>query len=114
MIATCIPTLRPLFLIIFRRPGRDNYRRRQPFNQGSSSRDRHKRIGGISDPISDSTTAIGHADDQGSWIELGPDPPDSNTNSEILRTMEFDVTSHKSARRPGEEESFRIAGGNGV
>ena len=95
ILATCIATLRPLFLIIFKRPGWKNYQRRQPYNPRTSSRNRNKRTRRISNPTGDSTTAIGHADNEGSWIELGPNPHDAHNEGDIMRTLEFDVTSRK-------------------
>ena len=95
ILATCIATLRPLFLIIFKRPGWKNYQRRQPYNPTTSSRNRNKRTGRISNPTSDSKIAIGHADTEGSWSELGPNLHDAHNEGEIMQTLEFDVTSRE-------------------
>lgn len=114
IIAACIPTLRPLLLVIFKRPGRNQYLQRKPFGPSSSSRDRPRRVGRISAPTSDSTTAIGHADNEDSWIELGSDQHSSHNNHDIRQTLEVDVTSQKSTANPAEEDMFRMAGRNAV
>ena len=48
---------------------------------------------------SDSTTAIGHAGVEDSWIELGPDQRSSHDNRDIRQTVEFDVSSYKQGSR---------------
>ena len=106
IIATCIPTLRPLFLIIFRRPGRKSYQRRQIYSPDINSRIRNKQIRGTSNPLSDSTTAIGHDDKDISWIELGPGPDEAHNEGEILRTLEFDGTARKEGGANYSEESM--------
>ena len=93
IIAACIPTLRPLFLTTFRRPGWQKYQRRQRYNPETSDRNRNKRIRGISYPTSDSVTAIGHTESVGGWIELGSGPHDAHNDGQILQTLEFNVTS---------------------
>lgn len=95
IIAACIPTLRPLLLIIFKRPGRNNYIHRKSFDPSSGSRDRPNRIGRIVAPVSDSTTAIGYAANEDSWIELGPNQHSSHQNGNIRQTLEVDVTSQQ-------------------
>lgn len=114
IVAACIPTLRPLFLIIFKRPGWDNYRHRKSYDPSSGSRDRRNRVGRISAPISDSTTAIGYGETEGSWIELGPAQHSYHENGDIRQTLEFDVTSHKKTRALEEEDIFPMAGGNAL
>ena len=109
-----MPTLRPLFLVLFKRPGRNNYLQRKYYDPSSGSRDRPNRVGRISAPISNSTTAIGHAGNEDSWIELGPDQHDSHGNSDIRQTLEVDVISHKKKRSLEEENMFPIAGRNAL
>ena len=98
IIAACIPTLRPLFLVVFKRPGWENYRRRKFSGPSPGSHERQKRIDRSFGPTSESTTAIGHADNEGDWIELGPDQHSPRSNGDILQTREFDVESNKQTR----------------
>ena len=93
IIAACIPTLRPLFLILFKRPGSEAYRRHKLSAPSSGSHERPKHIDRNYGPPSDSTTAIGRDENEGGWIELGPDEHGSRNNGEILRTLELDITS---------------------
>ena len=95
IIAACIPTLRPLFLVLFKRPGWETYRRRRLSGPSSGSHERPKRIDRNFRPTSESTTAIGRTDNDGEWIELGPDEHSLRNNGQIRRTLEFDVTSHQ-------------------
>ena len=104
IVAACIPTLRPLFLVIFRRPGRERYLNHGIHERSSGSRDRCKRIGRISVPISDSTTAIGHIDYEETWIELDIDHQSCHRHGGIRQTLEVDVTSHKTSLE--EEDMF--------
>lgn len=113
IIAACIPTLRPLFLVIFRRPGRDRYLRRNSDQPRSGIRNQHGRIGRMAAPTSESTTAIGHADNEGSWLELGPSLHGSH-DGDIRQTIEVDVTSHKRTSRLGEEDMCSFVKRNAV
>ena len=114
IIAACMPTLRPLFLIVFNRPGREIYLQRKSYGSSSRSRDRPNRVGRVSAPISDSTTAIGHADNEGSWIELGPDQHSSHRSGDIRQTLEVDVTSRRKAESLEEEDNVPIAREGGL
>ena len=95
IIAACIPTLRPLFLVLFKRPGWEHYRRRKLSGPSSGSHERQKRIDRNFGPLSESTTAIGRTDNEGEWIELGPDEHSCPNNGQIRRTLEYDVTSRQ-------------------
>lgn len=114
IIAACIPTLRPLFLIVFKRPGRDQYLQRKTKSPNSSSRNRPNRIGQVSAPISDSTTAIGHAEHDDNWIELNSAQHSTHKDGEIEQTLEFDVTSHKKTGVHEEEAMFSMTRGSAV
>lgn len=87
--------------------------RRKSDQSRSTSRKQHNRIGRKAAPISESTTAIGHADNEGSWLELGPSLHDSH-DGDIRQTLEVDVTSHKRSSRLREEDLFPFSEGNAV
>lgn len=109
-----MPTLRPLFLIIFKRPGRNEYLHRKSYHPSSGGRERPNLAGRISAPVSDSTTAIGQSELEGDWIELGPDQHRSRKQGDIRQTLEFDVTSHKKKRSLEEENMFPMAGASAL
>lgn len=91
IVAACIPTLRPLFLILFRRPGSEIYK-----GKGNShSREGRPKLSHVSAPIgisdSSTATAVGIEEGDGSWLELGPERG-------IQQTIELDVTSYKKTK----------------
>ena len=93
IVAACIPTLRPLYLIILDRPGCEAYVSPKKGHTYNSSRTRQGRLA----TVGESQTAIGipHTDDN--WLEI-PDGDDRTANNrawtgDITRTIELSVTS---------------------
>ena len=84
-----MPTLRPLFLVVFRRPGSENYRVK---SYDRSSRAGKWKLSGTSRAVgvSDSTTAVGAIGGADNWLELGP----NQRNNKISRTIDVDVSSY--------------------
>lgn len=101
-------------MVIFHRPGREIYLRHKSYDPSSGSRDRANRVGRITAPISDSTTAIRHVDDGGSWIELGSTQHSFHNNDGIRQTLEVDVTSHRKKMGSEGKEVSPITEGNGM
>jgi len=115
IIAACIPTLRPLYLIIFRRPGREVYRpnkRSHTYAHGVRkgyvrSGSRRRGWGGNSE----STTAIGESNVQAedtSWLEMG----DQKVGKGDIRQT-TDVEVERRERRGGEDGDGVWGGGGG-
>ena len=86
--AASMPTLRPLFLVLFRRPGSENYRVKS-YRSSRAGKWKLSRTSGAVD-VGDSTTAVGAISGEDSWLELGPD---QRTNK-ISRTIDVDVSSY--------------------
>lgn len=89
ILAACMPTLRPLFLVLFRRPGSENYRAKSYGRSSHAGKWKLSRTSGAVG-VSDSTTAVGAIGGNDSWLELGP----NQRNNKISRTIELDVTSY--------------------
>ena len=120
IVAACIPTLRPLYLIIFDRPGCEAYvspKKGHPYN---SSRTRPGRLA----IVGESQTAIGIPHTNDNWLEI-PDGDDNTANNrawtgDITRTIELSVTSkQKSGSAEASEGSIAllpptVPGGNAV
>ena len=89
ILAASIPTLRPLFLVLFQRPGSENYRGK---SYGSSSRAGKRKFSRTPGAVggSDSTTAVGARSGDDSWLELGPNQRDNA----ISWTIDVDVSSY--------------------
>lgn len=89
IIAASMPTLRPLFLVVFQRPGSENYRVK---SYDRSSRAGKWKLSGTSRAVgvSDSTTAVGAIGGADNWLELGP----NQRNNKISRTIDVDVSSY--------------------
>ena len=118
IVAACIPTLRPLYLVIFHRPGREAYI--SPKKGHAGSRAHPRRPAGISD----SQTAIGNPLADDSWLEI-PDGDDKTVDKrmwpgEITQTIELSVMSkQKSAEAEASDGSLgllppAVLGGNAV
>ena len=107
--AACMPTLRPLFLVLFRRPGSENYRVK---SYGGSSRAGKWRLSRTSRAIgvSDSTTAVGAIGGDDNWLELGP----TQRNNKISRTIELDVSSYPKPTDIDEEHTPTHSAGYSV
>ena len=87
--AACIPTLRPLFLVLFRRPGSENYRVKGYGGSSRAGKSKLSRTPGTLG-VSDSTTAVGVIGGDDSWLELEP----NQRKNKISRTIELDVSSY--------------------
>ena len=89
ILAASMPTLRPLFLVLFQRPGSENYRGK---SYGRSSRAGKWKLSRTPRAVggSDSTTAVGAKGGDDSWLELGPNQRDNA----ISRTIDVDVSSY--------------------
>ncbi len=87
--AACMPTLRPLFLVLFRRPGSENYRVKSYGGSSRAGKSKLSRTAGAVG-VSDSTTAIGVIGGDHNWLELEP----NQRNNKISRTIELDVSSY--------------------
>ena len=95
-----MPTLCPLFLILFNRPGAAAYKGKSPHNTyvaGYSQDWYGSKIGGNTTAVRDgSRTATGQEKADNSWIELSDSVKDGLTGfGEIRQTSQVDVTSHK-------------------
>ena len=89
IIMACMPTLRPLFLVLFQRPGSENYRVQSYERSSRAGKWKLSRTSGAVD-VSDSTTAVGAIEGNDTWLELGP----NQRNNMISRTIELDVSSY--------------------
>ena len=113
VIAACIPTLRPLFLIIFRRPGRhvylDEHERSRTYVHGVRKgylRSRSKEQG--TEGTYDSRTAIGDVSVQGgeeNWLEMGIK---NGENNDIRQDIDVSIERRD---RKGEEDDHQVGGG---
>ena len=112
IIAACLPTLRPLFLIILNRSARNEYLRRKPYHPSPPNPGIRRRFGRDASPVSEWTTAIGHHDQRDSWMELNHNS--SNSNGNIKRTVEFGVTRHAKTGLPDADDITMVADGNTV
>ena len=120
IVAACIPTLRPPYLVIFDRPGCEAFVSPRKGHRYNSRRTRQ----GRPTVVSESQTAIGipHTDDN--WLEIS-DGDDKTVNNrawpgDITRTIELSVTSkQKSGGAEASEGSIAllppaVLGGNAV
>ena len=98
--AACMPTLRPLFLVLFRRPGSENYRVKSSGGSSHAGRSKLGRTFGAVG-VSDSTTAVGVIGSDDNWLELGP----NQRSNEISRTIELDVSSYPKPTNIDEEHT---------
>ena len=98
--AACMPTLRPLFLVLFRRPGGENYRVRSYSKSSRAGKWKLSRTSGAADG-SNSTTAVGAIGGDKSWLELGP----TQKNNKISRTIDVDVSSYPNSTEIDEEHT---------
>jgi hypothetical protein len=91
IIAACIPTLRPLFLLLFRHPESETYKGRTY----SHWKEGRTKLSSVSAPIGISdgstTTAVGPGESNDGWLELGPE----QRGNGIQQTIELDITSYK-------------------
>lgn len=104
--AACMPTLRPLFLVLFRRPGSERYRVK---SYGGSSRAGKLKLRRTfrAVGVSDSKTAVGVIGGDDNWLELGP----NQRSNEISRTIELKVSSYPKPTDIDEEHTpIRPAG----
>ena len=118
IISACIPTLRPLFLIVFKRPGYAIYvrsKRYEPTGAGGRRTPGSGRGRVVPAPSSDSTTAIGDAAAGGdeTWLEAGDDEAGKVVAAKggIRRTIELDVVSRMKRNSPDYDQFSREAVG---
>ena len=108
VIAACIPTLRPLFLIIFRRPGRHVYLNERQQSRTYVHGGRKGYLRSQSKETYDSKIAIGGVSVQaadGSWLEMGVK---NGINHDIRQDIDVSIERRD---RKGEEDDTRIGGG---
>lgn len=91
IIAACIPTLRPLFLIIFKRPGGDKYLGKTGFPSQGSSGERPTKYGNTSIGFSP-TLARPCARYGNSWAPTASEQHLPGDDRNIRQTIEMDVT----------------------
>lgn len=90
IIAACIPTLRPLFLIVFRRPGGEKYLAKNEYQSHGSSGERPTKLGTTSTGTSDAVaSSAGHGH---RWLQVGNQQDLHRQDGNIRQTIEMDVT----------------------
>lgn len=91
IIAACIPTLRPLFILRFHHPEIETYKS----GTCSHRREGRTKLSSVSAPIGISdgltTTAVGPGKGNDSWLALGPE----QQRDGIQQTIELDITIYK-------------------
>ena len=89
ILAASIPTLRPLYLTVFNRPGSEHYRNK---DFGQTSREGKIKIGRITAPFgtNESTEAAGAVNGDNSRLELGH----SQRGPDIHGTFDLDILSY--------------------
>ncbi|KAL6715885.1 hypothetical protein ACLMJK_006846 [Lecanora helva] len=115
-VGTCIPTLRPLFLIVAKRPGASLYKRSDPYQPSSDRPPGSNRAGqacALDNYDEDSTTAIRYLSADEGWLEAGDDHQNGVTKGGIRRTIELDVVS-RTKNNSHEHETYSQAAVGGT